>query len=162
MSDPAIIVVNTAPASNIVVDTTNVVAEIVAGGSIGPQGPAGAQGIQGEQGIQGIQGETGPQGPAGSNGSNGINGTNGTNGTNGIDGTDGADGVGVPAGGTAGQVLSKIDSTNYNTQWVDQSSGGSDIQTYIQTTQPSVTVGTKYVWWDISGGNLTLWIEDGL
>ena len=36
--------------------------------------------------------------------------------------------------------------------------------TFIQTTQP--TVGqlqgfTQYLWWDTSGGDLTLWIEDG-
>ena len=49
--------------------------------------------IQGPQGIQGIQG---------------IQGVAGTNGTN---------GVGVPTGGTANQVLSKIDGTDYNTQW---------------------------------------------
>jgi hypothetical protein len=30
----------------------------------------------------------------------------------------------VPVGGTTGQVLAKIDGTNYNTQWVT-SSGGS-------------------------------------
>jgi len=30
----------------------------------------------------------------------------------------------VPAGGSAGQVLAKIDATNYNTQWVVQSGGG--------------------------------------
>jgi hypothetical protein len=28
-------------------------------------------------------------------------------------------GVGVPAGGTAGQILAKINSTNYNTQWIN-------------------------------------------
>jgi hypothetical protein len=39
-------------------------------------------------------------------------------------GVDGTDGVGVPIGGTAGQVLAKIDSTNYNTEWVDQSGSG--------------------------------------
>ena len=32
-------------------------------------------------------------------------------------------GVGVPVGGTAGQVLSKINSTNYNTQWTTPSGG---------------------------------------
>ena len=32
-------------------------------------------------------------------------------------GIKGDPGVGVPAGGTAGQVLSKVDGTNYNTQW---------------------------------------------
>ena len=60
-------------------------------GDTGDQGPQGIQGEQGLQGIQGIQGETGPQGPAG---------------------------PGVAVGGTAGQVLSKIDGTDYNTQWV--------------------------------------------
>jgi hypothetical protein len=32
--------------------------------------------------------------------------------------------VGVPTGGTAGQVLAKIDGTNYNTEWVNQTGGG--------------------------------------
>lgn len=30
----------------------------------------------------------------------------------------------LPAGGTAGQILAKIDSTDYNTEWVNQSGGG--------------------------------------
>jgi hypothetical protein len=38
-------------------------------------------------------------------------------------GATGATGTGVPTGGTAGQVLAKIDSTNYNTQWVNSASG---------------------------------------
>jgi len=37
----------------------------------------------------------------------------------GMRGADGADGQGVPVGGTAGQVLEKIDGTDYNTQWAD-------------------------------------------
>ena len=32
-------------------------------------------------------------------------------------GEDGADGVGVPTGGTAGQVLTKVDGSDYNTEW---------------------------------------------
>ena len=36
----------------------------------------------------------------------------------------GPKGVGVPTGGTTGQVLAKIDGTDYNTEWVDQSGGG--------------------------------------
>ena len=40
-------------------------------------------------------------------------------------GADGVDGQGVPTGGTAGQVLSKIDGTDYNTHWVAQSGGAS-------------------------------------
>lgn len=59
--------------------------------------------IRGEQGVPGEQGEPGEPG------------TNGTNGLNGI---------GVPVGGTAGQVLSKVDGQNYNTEWVTPESGG--------------------------------------
>lgn len=33
--------------------------------------------------------------------------------------------IGIPIGGSAGQVLAKIDGTDYNTQWVNQSGGGS-------------------------------------
>ncbi len=81
-------------------------------GPTGPQGPTGAKGDtgatgpQGPQGVKGDTGNTGPQGPQG------IPGTNGTN------------GVGVPVGGSAGQVLAKIDAANYNTGWVDPSGGG--------------------------------------
>ena len=32
-------------------------------------------------------------------------------------------GQGVPAGGTAGQVLAKVDGTDYNTEWIDPPSG---------------------------------------
>ena len=32
-------------------------------------------------------------------------------------GEDGTNGVGIPEGGDAGQVLSKVDGTNYNTTW---------------------------------------------
>jgi hypothetical protein len=39
-------------------------------------------------------------------------------------GADGADGVGVPVGGTSGQVLAKASATDYDTEWVDQSGGG--------------------------------------
>lgn len=53
-------------------------------------GIKGAQGAQGPAGQKGEQGDPGAQGPAGE---------------------------GVPTGGTAGQVLTKVDGTNYNTQW---------------------------------------------
>ena len=59
----------------------------------------GATGPQGIQGIQGIQGETGPAG------------------------ADGATGQGLATGGTSGQVLAKASSTDYDTEWVDQSGG---------------------------------------
>ena len=42
----------------------------------------------------------------------------------GADGAPGADGQGVPAGCTAGQVLRKIDGTDYNTEWGTPAGGG--------------------------------------
>lgn len=69
-----------------------------------------------------------------------LNGTNGTNGTN------GANGQGVPTGGTANQVLAKIDGTNYNTQWITPSAGTSaypNIELNIRnnTTQSITSLG---------------------
>lgn len=40
-------------------------------------------------------------------------------GANGADGIDGVDGAGVAAGGTAGQILAKIDGVDFNTEWID-------------------------------------------
>ena len=65
-------------------------------------GIKGAQGIQGPAGQKGEQGDPGPQGTAGAKGDPGAQ---------------GPAGEGVPTGGTAGQVLTKVDGTNYNTQW---------------------------------------------
>ena len=62
----------------------------------------------------GPQGLTGPQGPAG---------------------TPGANGQGVPVGGTTGQVLAKVDATDYNTQWVTPSTGGSGAQVALIATK---------------------------
>ena len=45
--------------------------------------------------ANGLPGPTGPQGPAGD------------------------DGVGVPPGGAAGEILAKIDGTDYNTEWIE-------------------------------------------
>lgn len=36
-----------------------------------------------------------------------------------LEGPEGPPGQGVPAGGTAGQVLAKVDGTDYNTEWAD-------------------------------------------
>ena len=61
-------------------------------------------------------------GPTGAQGTTGVQGTFGSNGAQ---GTAGTNGQGVPTGGTAGQVLIKIDSTDYNTQWITRSFSGS-------------------------------------
>lgn len=65
----------------------------------------GIKGAKGDQGAQGPAGDTGAQGPAGAKGDKGDT------------GAQGPAGEGVPTGGTAGQVLTKVDGTNYNTQW---------------------------------------------
>jgi hypothetical protein len=108
----------------------------------GPQGPQGVQGVQGVQGIQGAKGDkgdtgdTGPQGPTGATGASGATGATGPQGDTGPTGPQGATGPqgpqgdpgeGVPTGGTTGQVLAKIDGTDYNTQWVNQSGGTSNL-----------------------------------
>jgi hypothetical protein len=57
----------------------------------------------------------------------------------GADGAPGSTGPGVPVGGTAGQILAKINGTNYNTQWITPSSGG--ISWVSPPTSPT-SVGT--------------------
>src|SRR5665213_3643211 len=69
----------------------------------GPTGPTGAAGSTGSTGTTGATGPTGPTGPTGSTGSSGAT---------------GPAGPGLPVAGTAGQVAAKIDSTDFNTQWV--------------------------------------------
>jgi len=94
-----------------------------AGPAGGPEGPTGSQGPQGNAGPQGPQGIQGPAGPTGAGGAQGLKGDTGNKGdkgdtgTAGTNGTNGTNGVGVPVGGTAGQALTKIDSTDYNDQW---------------------------------------------
>ena len=45
-----------------------------------------------------------------------------------IPGPQGAPGVGLPSGGTTGQVLKKKTDTDYDTEWGDVSGGVSDVQ----------------------------------
>ena len=63
-------------------------------------------------------------------GPQGIQGETGATGATGPQGETGATGAGVPTGGTTGQVLAKVDGTDYNTTWVDASTGsGTDAAT---------------------------------
>ena len=66
----------------------------------------------------------GPQGAAGAAGATGATGATGAKGDKGDTGNTGATGAGVAVGGTAGQVLAKIDATNYNTQWITPATPG--------------------------------------
>jgi len=58
-------------------------------------------------------------------------------GATGADGTPGTNGQGVPTGGTAGQVLAKIDSTDYNDHWVAPNIG---IVTNVSSADANATV----------------------
>lgn len=94
---------------------------IAAKGADGIIGVDGAQGPQGEQGIQGIQGVQGEQGIQGEQGLPGV------------------DGVGIPTGGNAGDILAKVDGTDYNTEW---------IQNYTSTV--------KHIVKNVSGSTLSV------
>lgn len=64
---------------------------------------------------------------------------------------------GVPVGGTANQVLSKVDGTDYNTQWAT-ASGGSSLSGVSKTSNYTIANADGVVLVDGSGGafNLTL------
>jgi|GEM_PF-1962188 len=74
-------------------------------------GAAGAKGLKGDPGTPGAPGTAGSKGPKGDPGDAGTAGTPGTKGLT------GDPAPGLPAGGTTGQVLAKVDGTDYNTQW---------------------------------------------
>ena len=113
-------------------------------GDTGPEGPAGPKGDPGPQGPAGPKGDPGEQGPAGQDGSvnfdaltpeqkaelkgdpgpEGPAGPKGDPGPEGPAGQQGPAGQGVPAGGTAGQVLAKKSGADYDTEWTDQTGGG--------------------------------------
>lgn len=59
----------------------------------------------------------------------------------------------LPAGGTAGQVLAKVDGTDYNTEWIDAPSSG-DIETYtLDTFDETLIPATAPFSWFIAGGD---------
>lgn len=118
-------------------------------GATGAVGPAGEKGEKGDKGDPGEKGDPGPQGPQGLQGvpgeagPQGLRGDKGEKGDPGEKGDSGENGVGVPAGGTAGQVLAKVDDTDYNTQWVDQTGGESVEQAEYLVKAP---IGTIVIW----------------
>ena len=126
-------------------------------GNVGPAGPAGPAGIDGHStltgasgttGYTGYTGSTGYTGYTGASGITGYTGSTGTRGETGYTGIDGSatntgctgtNGVGVPAGGLAGQVLTKIDSSDYNTQWTNPNAW---IENNIINPPPAITFQT--------------------
>ena len=122
-------------------------------GATGAQGPQGDTGATGAAGADGATWSSGADVPANSTGTDGdfffetdtdkvwkrISGTwtevadltgatgaQGPQGDAGDTGADGDDGLGVPAGGTADQVLVKVSATDNDTTWADNT-GGHDI-----------------------------------
>jgi hypothetical protein len=91
----------------------------------GEKGDKGDRGEQGIQGIQGIQGERGEKGEPGVKGDTGERGEKGDKGDTGI---------GIPTGGTAGQVLAKASNADYDTEWINQSGGGGGTSDYTDLT----------------------------
>ena len=86
--------------------------------------------------LIGPTGATGSAGSQGATGATGAAGTNGTNGTNGATGDTGPAGPGVSSGGTTGQYLTKVDGTNYNTQWSTLDlSGKQDVVANVSSTE---------------------------
>lgn len=77
--------------------------------------PAGFYFYNGGWSLLGAQGPAGPAGPTGATGATGPA------------------GQGVPTGGTANQVLAKVDGTNYNTQWVTPSGGADNLGNHTAT-----------------------------
>lgn len=98
------------------------------------------------------------KGPAGADGAPGAPGEQGEPGT---PGAKGDTGVGVPAGGTAGQVLTKKSATDYDTEWKTPSGGGGTvsgvkyfgIENSSELTELDATSG------DMAGIDRTIWKE---
>lgn len=99
------------------------------------QGPAGADGTPGRDGSDGLPGRDGVDGQPGRDGVDGLPGEKGDKGDPGTPGADGAPGVGVPTGGTVGQVLTKTGPGDYATGWADAAGGA--LPTRQTTTIPA-------------------------
>ena len=87
------------------------------------KGEDGVQGQNGEKGDPGEQGPAGPAGPVGPQGEKGDPGEQGPAGPQGEKGEKGESGIGVPTGGTAGQVLMKKSQADGDVEWKDATFG---------------------------------------
>lgn len=71
-------------------------------------------------------------------------------GPQGATGATGSDGIGIPVGGTTGQVLAKTTATDYDTEWVEQTGGGMSV-----TGTSGTLTGTA----DTDGGDFNLYTD---
>jgi hypothetical protein len=91
----------------------------------------------------GIDYAVGPTGPTGATGDVGPTGPTG------------ATGAGLPAGGTAGQILAKIDGDDYNTEWVDDAAGAVALTDLTDVTTPTPANG-EVLFYD---GSVNAWVN---
>ena len=132
-------------------------------GQTGATGPTGAQGIQGETGPTGATGAVGAQGPTGSTGATGAASTiTGPTGSQGLTGATGPTGPGVAAGGTAGQVLTKVDATDYNTQWVDETSIDTSTMKHLVKNDSGLTLAKGTVVYTKSANGTNILVDRAL
>lgn len=116
-----------------------------------PPGPTGPQG------PPGVTGPTGPTGPQGATGPTGATGPQGVKGDTGATGPQGSAGQGVPVGGATGQVLSKVDATDYNTQWT-----GPYLPTAGGTLNGALNVNLNAAALSVGGASLRVGAADGV
>ena len=123
-----------------------------------PQGAQGAPGQDGQDGADGQDGVSPTVAVTKITGGHTVTitdaqGTETFDVMDGADGQDGAPGVGVPAGGTAGQVLSKASGTDYDTEWADRNPTVS-----VSGMTPTITAlpGISYVCGEVSTLDITL------
>ena len=86
-------------------------------------------------------------------GKDGKDGRDGTDGTPGTPGARGADGQGVPAGGSAGQVLAKKSGSNYDTEWINPPTSSDTPITEIPRATSTVLGGIRVGLPEQSGRN---------
>jgi hypothetical protein len=94
-------------------------------------------------GLAGPKGDTGDPGPTGETGEPGvaIQETEPED-TNVLWFDTSVDGAGIPLGGTAGQVLAKVDSGDFNTEWITPSGGGSSKEVRHEWDSPYDYIAT--------------------
>ena len=77
-------------------------------------------------------------------------------------GPPGHQGAGVPAGGSAGQILRKRSAADHDSEWATAPAADPLFIQGSPPTQQQLAGASRYQWWDTSGGALTLYIEDGV